>query len=349
MLASNIEEALNSAAMFGPGSVAVSAQPGTNNVINISFRGKLENANVSQLVPSITLITPPATTLAQFVTPATVFEGTGNELQTLTFGARQGTNERQTIARVGTATPTVNFNFNGVNSANIQLLREQKGDLKAAAAELKKRQLMLVDAELQAKAAAGAAKDPSVAQAIEAYKSSSAAKQAEWDAEQRRALERTVTKQLQRTTTPVHLAPNAAKPPEERNDQQARAMAAQDSIDAFGTAAGLQRDAKGNWVVGKGPLPPAFAEGVKGFFGADTPVNDALRAAAQAYGRFQSGGVIGPDEEVEFRRMLGEDTLTRAQLASRLNALQPTLNSRLRSTDEAAREQRVAIPYQRLR
>lgn len=92
------------------------------------------------------------------------------------------------------------------NSANIQFLREQKGDIKAAAAELKKRQLMLVDSELQAKAAAAAAKDPSVQTAIEAYKSTSAAKQAEWDAQQRTALERTVTEQTSHVTTPVHAA-----------------------------------------------------------------------------------------------------------------------------------------------
>ena len=92
------------------------------------------------------------------------------------------------------------------NSANIQFLREQKGDLKAAAAELKKRQLMLVDSELQAKAAAGAAKDPSVQAAIEAYKSQSAAAQAKWDGEQRTALERTVTRQTSRVTSPAAMA-----------------------------------------------------------------------------------------------------------------------------------------------
>jgi hypothetical protein len=226
------------------------------------------------------------------------------------------------------------------NSANIQMLREQKGDLKAAAAELKKRQLMLVDGELQAKSAAAAAKDPSVQSAIEAYKSASAAKVAEWDAEQRKALERTVTNQVSRVTSPRAAVQGDA--PKERTAEQGKAQAAQDAVNSFGEKAGLQRDANGKWIVGKGPLPPALVERFNPF--SNNEIKAHADAAVEAYGRMQSGGVIGPEERVAFQEQLGMGTLTRAELAARLNAAQNNIAARLRSQDEAVQQQRATIP-----
>jgi len=96
------------------------------------------------------------------------------------------------------------------NSANIQMLREQKGDLKAAAAELKKRQLMLIDGEISAKAAAAAAKDPSVQAAHEAWKTQIAAATAAEDAKQRTALERSTSSQVSHVTSPRAAAAGGA-------------------------------------------------------------------------------------------------------------------------------------------
>ena len=237
------------------------------------------------------------------------------------------------------------------NSANIQFLREQKGDLKAAAAELKKRQLMLVDSELQAKAAASAAKDPSAAAALEAYKSQSAAAQAKWDAEQRTALERTVNRQVSRVTSPAAMAaPAAAAAPKERSEAQAKAQSANDAVNALGEKAGLIRDANGKWVVGKGPLPPGMLEQlpfIGRFFGNE--VTSAADAAVEAYGRMQSGGVIGADERPAFEKQLGKDTFTRQELANRLNAADVNIKAKLREQDAVAQEQSVNIPYQRIR
>jgi hypothetical protein len=231
------------------------------------------------------------------------------------------------------------------NSANIQFLREQKGDLKAAASELKKRQLMLVDSELQAKTAAAAAKDPAVAKQIEAFKSQSAAKLAEWDADQRKALERTVTEQVSRTTTPRQVV--AGEAPKERNAQQARAEAVTRAANEFGAKAGLIRDANGKWVVGEGPLPPAFIEGINPF--SDGAIKAAAEQVAEHYGRLQSQGAIGVEERPELRDQVGMNTTTRAQLAAKLNALEVGIAPLSTMGDEKAQQQRTQIPYQRVR
>jgi hypothetical protein len=112
-------------------------------------------------------------------------------------------------------------------------------------------------------------------------------------------------------------------------ESEGKAEAASDAVKHFAEQAGLVRDTKTNkWVPGEGVLPPAVGEGVKGFFGGATPVHDALEAAVEAYGRYQSGGVIGPDERKNFRKLLGADTTTRAQLAEKLNAAENTIQAR---------------------
>jgi hypothetical protein len=70
----------------------------------------------------------------------------------------------------------------------------------------------------------------------------------------------------------------------------------------------------------------------------------AGEAAVEAYGRLQSGGVIGSEERPAFRDQLGLNTLTRAQLAARLNAAETALRSRLKSTDEAAQRRETTVP-----
>jgi hypothetical protein len=233
------------------------------------------------------------------------------------------------------------------NSANVQQLREKLGDIKAAAAELKKRQLMYVDSELQAKTAAAAAKDPSVQAANEAYRSKSAAFQAERDAEKRQALERTVSEQVSRTTAPRQGV--EAKPLPERSESQGKAQAANDAVNALGEKAGLIRDKNGKWVVGKGPIPPGFLEQlpvIGSLFG--NKVTSAADAAVEAYGRMQSGGVIGPDEREAFKQQLGGDTFTREALAERLNAADVNIKAKLRSNDAAAQDAQTRIPYKRI-
>lgn len=115
-------------------------------------------------------------------------------------------------------------------------------------------------------------------------------------------------------------------------ESEGKAESASKSIANLATKAGLVRDpSTGKWTTGEGVLPPALVEKLAGLVTAGMatkPIQDALGAAAQSYGRFQSGGVIGPDEEVEFRRLLGEDTTTREQLASRLNAAEITIQDR---------------------
>lgn len=118
------------------------------------------------------------------------------------------------------------------------------------------------------------------------------------------------------------------------SEAQGKAQAAVESIDSFAQAAGLVRDpTTGKWKAGDGLVPPALLEKVNPF--SDNAIKSRFEAAVEAYGRLQSGGVIGDDEREAFREQLGAGTSTRAQLAARLNAADTTL--RPRQADRARR------------
>jgi hypothetical protein len=111
------------------------------------------------------------------------------------------------------------------------------------------------------------------------------------------------------------------------SEPQGKAQAAAESIDAFAQAAGLVRDpSTGKWRSGEGIVPPALLEKINPF--SDNTIKSRFEAAVEAYGRMQSGGVIGDDERAAFREQLGGETTTREQLAARLNAADTTLRSR---------------------
>ena len=95
------------------------SEAGTNNAYVVSFRGKLANANLNQLVPTVIQFSGNGVNAGNFVAPATVFQGTGNDVQTLSFGSPQGVNEVQTITRNINGSTT--FSFNAVNGAAITL------------------------------------------------------------------------------------------------------------------------------------------------------------------------------------------------------------------------------------
>jgi len=128
-------------------------------------------------------------------------------------------------------------------------------------------------------------------------------------------------------------------------EKEGLAEGATQGIEQLGKAAGLVRNPQTHqWEPGPGAFPPALGEGVKGFFGGSTPVNDAMDAAVEGYGRFRSGGAIQDVERKAFRDQLGAGTTTRAQLASKLNAAE-TLIETSRSTknrldDEEERKRR---------
>src|SRR5207344_2707359 len=95
----------NDPTMFGAGGVAVAPQfatptSTTTNVFNIVFRGDLANANFNQLSTTVIDALPSA---ANFVSVSTAFEGTGNEVQTVTFGNRSGVSELQKITKFANA------------------------------------------------------------------------------------------------------------------------------------------------------------------------------------------------------------------------------------------------------
>lgn len=226
------------------------------------------------------------------------------------------------------------------NSSAVQFLREQKGDLKAAQIELKQKQLHYAQQRLDGLAL----KDSSelLRAGVEKTRQDMLAQNAKWEQEKRQALERTETHKVVRTLT-QSTKPAAAVG--ERTPEQAKAQAAVSAIDNFGNKAGLVRDRSGQWVVGGGALPPAVLERFNPF--SDDAIHASAEAAVEAFGRLQSGGVIGAEERPAFRDQLGLNTLTRAQLAARLNSAEVSLRDRLRSTDEAkspARKDKINDP-----
>ncbi len=87
------------------------------------------------------------------------------------------------------------------NSSTMQFLREQKGDIQSAAAELKARQMQFAMQKMNAKAALS--KLPAAQAGLAAFNDSATAKTAEWRAEQERALRKQVSHTISRHTAPV--------------------------------------------------------------------------------------------------------------------------------------------------
>lgn len=117
------------------------------------------------------------------------------------------------------------------------------------------------------------------------------------------------------------------------NHEQGQAADAKRAIDMHAQENGLVRDtATGKWIVGPGVLPPALGEGM---LGGATPAHDAAEAAVEAYGRFRSGGAIQHEERAAFREQMGIGTRTRAQLASKLNAAEATIDAQLAPAERA--------------
>lgn len=115
-----------------------------------------------------------------------------------------------------------------------------------------------------------------------------------------------------------------------QSEKEALAEGAVVGINRLATKAGLKRNPKtGEWEAGEGLIAPAVAEkalstatlGIAG-----TPIQDELDMAAEAYGRWRSGGVISDESErPQFYEQMGKNTLTRAQLASKLNAAEASI------------------------
>jgi hypothetical protein len=230
------------------------------------------------------------------------------------------------------------------NSSAYQHLKDLKGDAKAAKLELRERQLAY--ATQQNDGLALRANSEIVQRGAGVIGQKLTAEREKSRLEQQKQLTKTVTNTVQRkmVANPANAALDAeAKAAHgERTPEQAKAQGAVDAINRYGTSAGLQRDANGKWVVGPGAFPPAALEKINPF--SDNSIKADAEAAVESYGRLQSGGVIGDDEREAFREQLGLNTLTRAQLAAKLNAAQNALTPRVRSTDAANNQAASTIP-----
>lgn len=108
------------------------------------------------------------------------------------------------------------------NSASIQFLKEQKGDIHSAAAELKKRQLDFATQKLNARAALS--KIPAAQAGLAAFNDAAAARTAEWQAEQEKSLRKQVSSTISRHTAPVSAAAKALSPQQAQAGTQVRAL-----------------------------------------------------------------------------------------------------------------------------
>jgi hypothetical protein len=228
------------------------------------------------------------------------------------------------------------------NSASIQFLREQKGDIHSAAAELKKRQLDFATQKLNARAQLS--KIPAAQAGLTAFNDAAAARTAEWQAEQEKALRKQVSSTISRHTAPVGPG-KAPERPGERSEAQAKAKAASDAIDALAKEGGFILNPKtGEYEVGGGAVPPLLLEQLNPF--SERRGVAAFDAAVEAFGRQQSGGVIGADERPAFVEQLGGGgaMTNRAQMAARLNAARKNIDAKMKSDDAKARDGSVKAP-----
>lgn len=116
---------------------------------------------------------------------------------------------------------------------------------------------------------------------------------------------------------------------------EAKAETAWATIEAFGDATGVKKDPKtGQRVADQGLfsrdtlIAPGQRESVNDLTGQGKPIEAARRAAVDAVGRLQSQGAITKDEEENFKKMLGDEHATRAQIATNLNALRTLIQKR---------------------
>lgn len=229
------------------------------------------------------------------------------------------------------------------NSTTMQLLREQKGDLRAAALELRQRQASYAKQRLEGLAL----KDQSDLMRAGVAKTTAAldAQIAQWEQEKRQSLERTETNKIVKTFSQSQSQSQtigAGPAGGERTPDQAKAQAVFDAANRAYKSAGLIRGPDGKWRVGGGAFPPAALEKLNPF--SDDSITANFDALDETFGRLQSGGVIGEDEADRFSRMTGRETLTRAQLAARANALETALRARLKSTDETQQRRETTVP-----
>jgi hypothetical protein len=87
------------------------------------------------------------------------------------------------------------------NSSTMQFLREQKGDIQSAAAELKARQMQYAVQKVNARAALS--KIPAAQAGVQAFNDAATARTAEWHAEQEKALRKQVSSTISKHTAPV--------------------------------------------------------------------------------------------------------------------------------------------------
>lgn len=129
---------------------------------------------------------------------------------------------------------------------------------------------------------------------------------------------------------------------EARTDGEKAASAALSTLDELGTQYGLGRDPAGKGFAEKkdgAVLSKKVGEDIAtGFsFGlADNPIEATTAAAIEAFGRMQSGGVIGPEEEQRFRDMISGAS-TDAQRAIALNSIRKIVESKLHPRDRESR------------
>lgn len=113
---------------------------------------------------------------------------------------------------------------------------------------------------------------------------------------------------------------------------EGKAEAGWQTVQQYGESVGLTRDPKTGKYVADSTMDMLIAPGLKetipGWLGKGKPIEAAREAAIDGLARLQTGAAISKEEEDRFKRLLGDESATRAQIATNLNALEALIQSR---------------------
>lgn len=118
------------------------------------------------------------------------------------------------------------------------------------------------------------------------------------------------------------------------SEQAARAQSALDGADEVAKAAGLKKDASGNFTAGDSLISPATFSLVKSKFDKySNPIRNSLQTLQKSYGVAISGAGQRKDEQGDYVELTGGDAWSATELADRLNRVKEQMRSMLIKKD----------------
>lgn len=131
------------------------------------------------------------------------------------------------------------------------------------------------------------------------------------------------------------------------SEQAARAQSALDGADEVAKAAGLKKDASGNFTAGDSLISPATFSLVKSKFDKySNPIKNSLQTLQKSYGVAISGAGQRKDEQGDYVELTGGDAWSATELADRLNRVKEQMRSMLVKKDPEQLEKDSLSAYE---